>query len=187
MELIEGISMLASLLEHAPILLYYLVVKKDIVTELIAKELNQIFQAVKINRIKYKDIKPDRIRRCAIILKEELRLQVKIPEIPIPIDRNTLKIQHDKIDTAICDITEKLGLKPGKVLSKFEYKLKELGISLVANKGHKRAPNVVAGLIFKVHRNKVTIRNLNKNMCCGNKSLQKILRLLAVSIYKETA
>jgi hypothetical protein len=90
------------------------------------------------------------------------------------------------VNVAICDITEKLSLNPERVLNRFESYLKKIRINdilktdnIITNKGHKREPSVVAaGLIFKVYRNKVTIRQLRKTAGCGNKSLQKILRIL---------
>jgi hypothetical protein len=107
----------------------------------------------------------------------------------IRVDRDAIRIriqQKSMIESDICDICEKLGLQPGKVLSRFESYLKKVGINdilktdnIITNKRHKRKPNVVAvGLIFRVYRNKVTIRQLKAAAKCGNKSLQKILRLL---------
>ena len=94
--------------------------------------------------------------------------------------------QRNLIKDAIVDIAEKLYLQPEKVLNRFESYVKKIPLmgflktdNIITNKRHKRAPNVVAaGLIFKVYRNKVTIRQLKKVAGCGNKSLQKILRLI---------
>jgi hypothetical protein len=111
-------------------------------------------------------------------------------ELSAPIvDREAVRIRiHQKsmVNVAICDITEKLSLNPERVLNRFESYLKKIRINdilktdnIITNKGHKREPSVVAaGLIFKVYRNKVTIRQLRKTAGCGNKSLQKILRIL---------
>lgn len=94
--------------------------------------------------------------------------------------------QKSMIELAICDMTEKLNLKPEKVLNRFESHLRKVPLmgllktdNIITNKRHKREPNVVAaGLIFRVYRTRVTIRQLRKVAGCGNKSLQKILRLL---------
>jgi hypothetical protein len=105
------------------------------------------------------------------------------------VDRNAIKIRiHQKslIESDICDICEKLDLKPERVLNRFYTLLKKVGINdmlktdnILTNKGHKRSSNVVAaGLIFRVYRNRVTIRQLKKAAGCGNKSLQKMLRVL---------
>jgi hypothetical protein len=105
------------------------------------------------------------------------------------VDRNAVKIRYEQknmVKFAICDVCKKLNLKPEKVLNRFDSYLKKVGINeilktdnIITNKRHKREPSVVAaGLIFKVYRNNVTIRQLKKAAGCGNKSLQKILRLL---------
>jgi len=94
--------------------------------------------------------------------------------------------QKDMVKSSISDISDTLNLNPERVLNKYEYYLKKIPLmgllktdNIITNKRHKREPNLVAaGLIYKTYRNKVTIRNLKKAAGCGNKSLQKILRLL---------
>ncbi len=114
----------------------------------------------------------------------------KKPQILTPlVDREAVMIrieQRNMIKSSICDISEKLGLEPEKVLNRFESYLKKVPINdllktdnIITNKRHKRAPNVVAsGLIWKIYRNKITNRQLRKVAGCGNKSLNKILRLI---------
>jgi hypothetical protein len=116
------------------------------------------------------------------------KLERKKPNV-IRIDREAVMIrieQRNLVKSSICDICEILNLNPEKVLNRFESYLKKIPLmgllktdNIITNKRHKREPNVVAaGLIYKVYRNKVTIRQLKAAAKCGNKSLQKILRLL---------
>jgi hypothetical protein len=124
-------------------------------------------------------------RTIARVVRDEKR-QVKTPTV----DQDAKRIRREqkiKIDNAICDMTEKLDLKPAKVLSAFESQMKNGGMNLIANKGHMREPDVVAaGFIFKVYRNEVTIRQVKKLAGCGNKSLQKILKLISYSNNTKT-
>jgi hypothetical protein len=72
--------------------------------------------------------------------------------------------QHDRIDTAIFDVSVKLGLIPEKVLNKFQYNVNKLEVNqilktsnIITNKGHIREPKAVAaGFIYKVFRNELT-------------------------------
>jgi transcription initiation factor TFIIIB Brf1 subunit/transcription initiation factor TFIIB len=111
-------------------------------------------------------------------------------ELKVPIvDPNAVRIrniQANMVKNAIDDLCGELGLQSEKVLNRFVILLKKVPINdmlktdnIITNKRHKRASNVVAaGLIYKVYRNKVTVRNLKAAAKCGNKSLQKMLRLV---------
>ena len=169
--------------------------------ETICKELNLIIDTIRnpTNKRKYlrdryrKEVTPDRIHSCARLLMKELRTDIKldIPPIAQPVigSDEAIKIrnlQHDRIDTSIFDVSVKLGLNPEKVLNKFQYNINKLEVNqilktsnVITNKGHIREPKAVAaGFIYKVFRNKITIRKLKKAAGCGNKSLQKVLSLI---------
>jgi hypothetical protein len=151
---------------------------------------NKIISADTDTPLKYKNTKGKPVVFIEHAYGHTTRTTRKKPQIlPPMVDRNAIMIrieQKSMVNVAICDITEKLSLKPEKVLNRFESYLKKVGINemlktdnIITNKRHKREPNVVAaGLIFKVYRNNVTIRQLKKAAGCGNKSLRKILRLL---------
>jgi hypothetical protein len=140
--------------------------------------------------LKYKNTKDKPVVFIEQAYGRTTRATRKKRELSEPIvDRNAVKIrceQKDMVKFAICDICEELGLPPEKVLNKFDFYLRKITLmgflktdNIITNKRHKRGYSVVAaGLIYKVYRNKVTIRNLKKAAGCGNKSLQKILRLL---------
>jgi transcription initiation factor TFIIIB Brf1 subunit/transcription initiation factor TFIIB len=152
--------------------------------------INKIISADTDTPLEYRNTK----KKPVIFIEREYgrstRATRKKPQIlPSLVDRNAVKIRYEQknlVKYAICDVCEKLSLKPEKVLNRFESYLERVGINdtlktdnIITNKRHKREPGVVAaGIIFRVYRNNVTIRQLRKVSGVGNKSLQKILKLL---------
>jgi hypothetical protein len=152
--------------------------------------INKIISADTDTPLEYKNTKDKKRDFIEEAYGRTTRAVRKKQEVSEPIvDRNAIGIrieQRNMTKLAICDVCEKLGLQPEKVLNKFESYLKKIPLigllktdNIITNKRHKREPNVVAaGLIFRVYRNKVTIRQLRSVAGCGDKSLRKILRLL---------
>lgn len=106
--------------------------------------------------------------------------------------------QVERVEYAIADIiVEKLRLKSPAtkpkpfdrvwrvfmaIVNKIDKRNLLKTSNLLTNRGHLRAPYVIAAaLIYKVFRNQVTIRGLRKAAGCGDKSLQKVLRIIMYS------
>jgi hypothetical protein len=105
------------------------------------------------------------------------------------VDREAVMIriqQKSMVKSDICDICDKVHLNPEKVLNRFESYIKKVPINdmlktdnIITNKRHKREPRVVAaGFVYNVFKKKLTIRQVKNAAGCGNKSLQKVLRLI---------
>jgi hypothetical protein len=142
---------------------------------------------VKVNKVRYKDVKPDRIRRCAELLSNELKLSVKVPADPI-----ADKIYNDQIsavETAIAKIiinNNLLQIKFDKVWRKFKSSVNRIDkkqilktSNILTNKRHMREPNAIAAaFIYKVFKDKLTFRQVRKFAGCGVKSMHKVLRII---------
>ena len=81
------------------------------------------------------------------------------------------------------DVADNLGLKKcvSKALGMFEYSIRRNKEIIIVN-GHKRKPDVVAGVfIYLASRKtgeKVTLKSIKKVAGINHESLQKVLRLL---------
>jgi transcription initiation factor TFIIIB Brf1 subunit/transcription initiation factor TFIIB len=158
--------------------------KRSITPKQIQNELNRIRQII-LPRYK-RQVEASRIERCARLMVKELRLQIIIPDSPIPVDHNARKIrnqQRNAIESAIVDIADNLGVTKcvSKALSMFESNVRKNKEIIIVN-GHKRKPDVVAGIFIylasKKVGEKVTLKSIKKVTGINHESLQKIFSKL---------
>ena len=117
---------------------------------------------------------------------KELRLQITIPDSPIPIDYNAQHIRNKQcndIESAIVDIADNLGVKKcvSKALSMFESSIRRNKEIIIVN-GHKRKPEVVAGVFIYLASKKtgerVTLKSIKDVAGLNHESLQEIFAML---------
>jgi Transcription factor TFIIB repeat len=158
--------------------------KRSITTEQVQNTLNKLIQII-LPRYK-RQVEASRIERCARLMVKELRLQITIPDSPIPVDHNARKIrnqQRNAIESAIVDIADNLGVTKcvSKALSMFESNVRKNKEIIIVN-GHKRKPDVVAGIFIylasKKVGEKVTLKSIKKVTGINHESLQKIFSKL---------
>ncbi len=173
--------------------------KREVHTiERIADKLNTIFASIRVNGVMYRSVRPDRLIRCAEQLAKNFSLPIYSKIQIDPATDTIYKNQIESVESAIADIiVEKLQLKSPAIKPKpfdrvwrafitIANKIDKRNLlktnNLLTNRGHLRAPNVIAAaLIYKVCRNQVTIRQLRKAAGCGDKSLQRVLRIIMCS------
>jgi len=158
--------------------------KRSITTKQVQTELNKVKQIV-LPRYK-RQVEASRIERCARLMVKELGLQITIPPTPVIIDHNVQRIHNQQcnaIEAAIVDIADKLGVKKcvSKALSMFESSVRRNKEIIIVN-GHKRKPDVVAGVFIYLASKKtgerVTLKSIKNVTGINHESLQKVLRLL---------
>jgi transcription initiation factor TFIIIB Brf1 subunit/transcription initiation factor TFIIB len=160
-----------------------------ITPERIQNELNSLIKGTQLNKYYRHEITSERIERCARLIVKECGLSIKIPDLPKPFvykgsDKELIFRYRKKFTQVIYDMAVELGL--GRYLDKafnmFDYRLRKIGIDLIATNGHERKPSVVAAafvyLASKKTGKKITFRAVQKAVGCGTKSLQKTLELL---------
>jgi transcription initiation factor TFIIIB Brf1 subunit/transcription initiation factor TFIIB len=159
--------------------------KRSITTKQVQTELNKVKQII-LPRYK-RQVEPSRIERCARLMVKELRLQITIPDSPIPVNHKAQNIRNEQcnaIESAIVDIADNLGVKKcvSKALSMFEDSIRRKKTIDVAVNGHKRKSEVVAGafiyLASKKRGEKVTLKSIKKVAGINQESLQKIFTKL---------
>jgi len=159
--------------------------KRNITAEQVQNQLNRVKQIV-LPRYK-RQVEASRIERCARLMVEELGLQITIPPTPVIIDHNVQRIHNQQcnaIEAAIVDIADTLGVKKcvSKALSMFEDSIRRKKTIDVAVNGHKRKPEVVAGVFISLASKKtgenVTLNSIKKVAGINHESLQKIFAKL---------
>lgn len=154
--------------------------------EQIAKKLNPVFRTVVIGSTRYRrEVRPDRIMECAKFMNVD---GVKIPD-----SYATISMFNDRMTNVegefpnIIECLPQLGKDKRVVFKKvdrtFRSSIKKSAalsdnVLLRSNgkNGHDRV--IAAAFIYKTFKNKLTFRQVKNASGCGNRSLQKVLRLL---------